>query len=54
MPQPTGRCFTQGIAREAAMPEDVKSSVDSGDDLNVLAGVVALVSLALMATALWT
>ena len=36
------------------MPEDVKSGSDSGDDLNVLAGVVALVSLALMATALWT
>ena len=33
------------------MPKDVKG-VDSGDDLNILAGVVALVSLALMATAL--
>ena len=36
------------------MPEDVKNGPDSVDDLNVLAGVVALVSLALMATALWT
>lgn len=35
------------------MPEDVNGSYSS-DDLNVLAGVVALVSLALMATALWT
>jgi len=35
------------------MPKDVKNGSDSGDDLNVLAGVVALVSLALMATALW-
>ncbi len=36
------------------MPEDVKNSSDSGDDLNLLAGVVALVSLALLATALWS
>jgi len=36
------------------MPEDVKNGSDSGDDLNVLAGVVALVSLALLATALWS
>lgn len=36
------------------MSEDVKNGPDSGDDLHVLAGVVALVSLALMATALWT
>lgn len=34
------------------MPEDVKNSTDLGDDLHVLAGVVALVSMALMATAL--
>ena len=34
------------------MPEDVKNNSDAGDDLNVLAGVIALVSLALMATAL--
>jgi hypothetical protein len=38
---------------EVAMREDVKSSVDAGDDLNLLAGVIALVSLALMATALF-
>jgi hypothetical protein len=37
---------------EAVMPEDVKNDSDPGDDLNLLAGVVALVSLALMATAL--
>ena len=36
------------------MAEDVKSSSDTGDDLNVLATVVALVSLALIATALLT
>lgn len=36
------------------MPEDVKNGSESGDDLNVLAGVVALVSLALLATALWS
>jgi hypothetical protein len=36
------------------MPEDVNNGSDSGDDLNVLAGVVALVSLALLATALWS
>ena len=34
------------------MPEDVKNSSDLGDDLNLLAGIVALVSLALMVTAL--
>ncbi len=34
------------------MPEDVPNGSDLGDDLNLLAGVVALVSLALMATAL--
>ena len=39
-------------AMEAVMPEDVKNDSDPGDDLNLLAGVVALVSLALMATAL--
>ena len=36
------------------MPEDVNNGSDSNDDLNVLAGVVALVSLALLATALWS
>ncbi len=36
------------------MLDDVKDGLDLGDDLHVLAGVVALVSLALMATALWT
>lgn len=36
------------------MPEDIQNGPDSGDDLNVLAGVVALVSLALLATALWS
>ena len=36
------------------MPDDVKNSVDAGDDLNILAGVVALVSIALMATALFS
>ncbi len=36
------------------MPDDVKDGLNSGDDLHVLAGVVALVSLALMATVLWT
>lgn len=35
------------------MPEDVKSGPDFGDDLHVLAGVVAFVAVALMATALW-
>ena len=36
------------------MPEDVKDNGDAGDDLNILAGIVALVSLALMATALFS
>jgi len=36
------------------MPEDVKKGSDPADDLNLLAGVVALVSLALMATALFS
>ena len=36
------------------MPEDVKDNVDAADDLNILAGIVALVSLALMATALFS
>ena len=35
------------------MREDVKNSSDEGDDLNLLAGVVALVSLALVATVVW-
>lgn len=34
------------------MAADVKGSSDAGDDLNILATVVALVSLALIATAL--
>ena len=34
------------------MPEYVKNGSDLGDDLNLLAGIVALVSLALMVTAL--
>ena len=38
---------------KVAMPEDFKNSVDAGDDLNVLAGVVALVSIALMVIALF-
>lgn len=36
------------------MPKDVKDNVDAGDDLNILAGIVALVSLALLATALFS
>jgi hypothetical protein len=39
---------------EAAMPEDLESNFDAGDDLYVLAGVVALVALALIATALFS
>ena len=39
---------------EVAMPEDVKNNADAGDDLKVLAGVIALVSIALMATALFS
>lgn len=35
------------------MREDAKNSSDEGDDLNLLAGIVALVSLALMATVVW-
>jgi hypothetical protein len=37
---------------EVAMREDVDNGFDAGDDLNVLAGVIALVSLALIAAAL--
>ena len=36
------------------MQEDVKNNADAGDDLHVLAGVVALVSIALMAAALFS
>jgi hypothetical protein len=36
------------------MREDVKSSFETGDDLNVLAGVIVLVSLALIAAALFS
>ena len=54
MPQRERRCSLRTQATEVVMPEDVKNSFDAGDDLNVLAGVVALVSLALMATALFS
>jgi len=54
MPQPQSRCSVKGWVREVAMPEDVKDNGDAGDDLNILAGIVALVSLALMATALFS
>jgi hypothetical protein len=47
--------FTETVGKmEAAMPEDLGSNVDAGDDLYVLACVVALVSLALIATALFS
>jgi hypothetical protein len=36
-----------------AMSDDVNSSADFSDDLHLLAGVVGLVSLALMVAALW-
>ena len=36
---------------EAEMPDDVKDNAEPIDDLHLLAGVVALVSIALMATA---
>ena len=36
------------------MPDDVESNFEAADDLYVLAGVIALVSLALMATALFS
>ena len=39
---------------EAAMPDDVEKTFEVGDDLNVLAGVVAVVSLALIAVALFS
>jgi hypothetical protein len=35
------------------MADDVNKDADSSDDLHLLAGVMALVSLALMAVALW-
>lgn len=35
------------------MADDVNSGSDPGDDLHLLAGVIALVSVALIATALW-
>lgn len=54
MPYRVRRCSTKSVAMEVAMPEDVKNNLDAGDDLNILAGVVALVSLALMATALFS
>ena len=52
MPQRGKPMFTEAWQMEAAMPEDIESNSDPGDDLNVLAGVIALVSLALIATAL--
>ena len=54
MPQPESRCSLSTWAMEVAMPEDFKNNVDAGDDLSVLAGVIALVSIALMATALFS
>ena len=54
MPQCERRCSLSTWAMEVAMPDDVKNSGDAGDDLNVLAGVIALVSIALMATALFS
>ena len=54
MPQPQSRCSVRRWAMEVAMPKDVKDNVDAGDDLNILAGIVALVSLALLATALFS
>lgn len=36
------------------MTDDVSYGTDSEDDLHLLAGVVGLVSMALMAAALWT
>ena len=35
------------------MGDDINGSSDHGDDLNVLAGILGLVSFALMATALF-
>lgn len=35
------------------MSDDVSNSADSSDDLHLLAGVVALVSIALIATAVF-
>jgi hypothetical protein len=35
------------------MPDDVNKGADFSDDLHLLAGVVGLVSPALMAVALW-
>lgn len=35
------------------MAEDVSNSAEPGDDLHLLAGVVALVSIALIATAVF-
>lgn len=35
------------------MSDDVNKGVDFSDDLHLLAGVVGLVSLALLAVALW-
>ena len=47
--------FTESVGKlEAAMPEDLESNCDARDDLYVLAGVVALVSVALVATALFS
>jgi hypothetical protein len=43
--------FRYSAAMEAAMPDDAKDNAEPIDDLHVLAGVVALVSIALMTTA---
>lgn len=43
--------FTYGAVKEDAMVDDANGSSDSSDDLHILAGVIALVSIALMATA---
>ena len=45
--------LSQGRDKEIAMADDVNKGADSSDDLHLLAGVVGLVSLALMAVALW-
>jgi hypothetical protein len=40
------------MAMEAGMPDDVKDNAEPVDDLHLLAGIVALVSIALVATAI--
>jgi hypothetical protein len=41
------------VIKEIAMSDDVNKGADFSDDLHLLAGVVGLVSLALVAVALW-